>query len=310
VDRLERLVNLVAALIDTNRPLTRSDIAERIEGYSSDPNAFRRNFERDKELLRQMGFPVVTDIPEGPSEEIGYRIPRELYELNDPGLDEEELTAIRLAATAVHLEGDWSGALVAALRKLGGAAGTAGTDRAVPAPAGELRVEASAAVTFAAIADRRRLSFTYNGKLRRVEPWRLAYHRGNWYLSGFDDGPGEERLFRLDRVGSDFSSFGDAAAFDIPPAAQAGPAPPWLLGDEAPRKALVLVDSDNAALARAEFGLSALKEVRPDGSVLFELTFTSTAGLRSVVLGYLDHAEVVAPPDLRAHIVDWLERLA
>lgn len=310
MDRLERLVNLVAALIDTNRPLTRADIAERIDGYSPDPNAFRRNFERDKELLRQMGFPVVTDIPEGPSEEIGYRIPRELYELSDPGLDEEELTALRLAATAVHLEGDWSDALRDALRKLGGATGTVGAGGEAPGPAGELRVEAGAAVTFAAIADRRRLSFTYNGKLRRVEPWRLAYHRGNWYLSGFDDAAGEERLFRLDRAGSDLSSYGDAAAFDIPTAAQAGPAPPWLLGDEAPRTALVLVDSDNAALASAEFGSAALKEVRSDGSALFEVTFTSTAGLRSTVLGYLDHAELLAPGELRAHVVDWLERLA
>lgn len=310
MDRLERLVNLVAALIDTSRPLTRADIAERIDGYSSDPSAFRRNFERDKELLRQMGFPVVTDVPEGPSEETGYRIPRELYELSDPGLDEEELTAIRLAATAVHLEGDWSDALVAALRKLGGAGGTADSGGQGPAPAGELRVDASAAAAFAAIADRRRLSFTYSGEVRRVEPWRLAYHRGHWYLSGFDLGRGEERLFRLDRAGSDLAAYGQPAAFDIPLAAQAGPAPPWLLGDEPPRMALVVVDSDNAALARAEFGTSALKEIRRDGSVVLELTFTSTPGLRSAVLGYLDHAEVVAPPDLRTHIVEWLEDIA
>jgi proteasome accessory factor B len=310
VDRLERLVNLVAALIDTDRPLTRADIAERIDGYSSDPSAFRRNFERDKELLRQMGFPVVTEIPEGPSEEIGYRIPRELYELPDPGLDEEELTAIRLAATAVHLEGDWSEALVAALRKLGGAVGTANTDGDGPLPAGELRVEASAAAAFAAIAERRRRSLSYSGKPRRVEPWRLAYHRGNWYMSGFDLGPGAERLFRLDRVGSDLAGYGDPGAFEIPAAAQAGPAPPWLLGDEEPRTALVLVDADNAPAARAELGASAVKEARPDGSLLFELTFTSTPGLRTAVLGYLDHAEVLAPADLRAHIVDWLERLA
>src|SRR6201999_3504865 len=34
MDRLERLVNLVAALLDTDRPLTRAQIHERIEGYS------------------------------------------------------------------------------------------------------------------------------------------------------------------------------------------------------------------------------------------------------------------------------------
>ena len=58
MDRLERLVNLVAALIDTPRPLTREEIHQRIEGYSDDADAFRRNFERDKDLLRQMGLPA------------------------------------------------------------------------------------------------------------------------------------------------------------------------------------------------------------------------------------------------------------
>ena len=65
MDRLERLVNLVAALIDTRQPLTRAEIRERIEGYSADDDAFRRNFERDKDLLRQMGIPVVTEPIEG-----------------------------------------------------------------------------------------------------------------------------------------------------------------------------------------------------------------------------------------------------
>ncbi len=34
MDRLERLVNLVAALIDTSQPLTRAEIRQRIDGYS------------------------------------------------------------------------------------------------------------------------------------------------------------------------------------------------------------------------------------------------------------------------------------
>lgn len=76
MDRLERLVNLVAALIDTPQPLTRRQIHERIDGYSDDPEAFRRNFERDKELLRQMGLPLTTEpIDPAHPEDLGYRIP-------------------------------------------------------------------------------------------------------------------------------------------------------------------------------------------------------------------------------------------
>ncbi|MGH9299718.1 MAG: hypothetical protein ACRDZT_07350, partial [Acidimicrobiales bacterium] len=123
MDRLERLVNLVAALLDTSRPLTREQIHERIDGYSGDRDAFRRNFERDKELLRQMGLPLVA-LPVDPRhpEELGYRIPREDYELPDPGLDDAELAALRLAASAVQVEGAREpGAVTRALRKLGGA---------------------------------------------------------------------------------------------------------------------------------------------------------------------------------------------
>ena len=81
-----------------------------------------------------MGLPLATE-PLDPShpDEVGYRIPREQYELPDPGLDEDELAALRLAAAAVQLEGAWGrDATVRALRKLAGAA-TGDTGAAGPA---------------------------------------------------------------------------------------------------------------------------------------------------------------------------------
>ena len=44
-----------------------------------------------------------------------------------------------------------------------------------------------------------------------------------------------------------------------------------------------------------------------DGSVVVELAVTNRDAFRSFVLGLLDHAEVLAPPELRADVVDWLE---
>ena len=61
MDRLERLVNLVVALLDTPRPLTREELRQRVGGYSDDNANFHRNFERDKDLLRQMGIPIVAE---------------------------------------------------------------------------------------------------------------------------------------------------------------------------------------------------------------------------------------------------------
>lgn len=321
MDRLERLVNLVAALIDTPRPLSRAEIGERIEGYSSDPEAFRRNFERDKDLLRQMGFPVVTEVPDGAGpEDAGYRIPRELYELPDPGLDESELAALRLAASAVQMEGEWSQALVQALRKLGGAVdeppGRAREGRGAPAgqapvAAGQAAVpaEEAAAMAFAAVGERRQVSFRYRGESRLVDPWRLSFHRGHWYLSGFDHSRGEERLFRLDRVEGDLVATGPAGAFARPSMAQAAPPPPWRMGEEEEKVARLWVDGEQATWARQALGAGSMREERPDGSVVFEVTVTNTSAFRSFVLGYLDHAEVLGPPELRADLIQWLERV-
>lgn len=312
MDRLERLVNLVAALIDTPRPLSRAEIAERIDGYSSDPDAFRRNFERDKELLRQLGFPLVTVVPEqGSPEDAGYRIPRELYELPDPGLDESELAALRLAASAVQMEGDWSDALVRALRKLGGGVADEAGSVAGPGPgAAALPAEEAAAAAFAAVGERRRVTFRYRGEERLVDPWRLSFHRGHWYLSGLDHGRGEERLFRLDRVEGDLVATGEPAAFDRPGSAQAAPPPPWRMGEEEERVARLWVDAEQSPWAAQALGGSARVEQHPDGSAIFEVAITSTPAWRSFVLGYLDHAEVLGPPALREDIVSWLEVVA
>lgn len=315
MDRLERLVNLVAALLETNRPLSRAEIGERIDGYSSDPEAFRRNFERDKDLLRQMGFPLVTEVPEGGSpEDAGYRIPRELYELPDPGLEEAELAALRLAASAVQMEGDWSEALVRALRKLGGAVEAAdsapgGANPGTGMGAASVPAEAAAAAAFAAVGERRQVRFRYRGEDRLVDPWRLSFHRGHWYLSGLDHGRGEERLFRLDRVEGELTATGSAGAFARPSVAQASPPPPWRMGEDEERVARLWVDPEQATWARQALGPATVREERPDGSVVFEVPVTNTGAFHSFVLGYLDHAEILGPPELRAEMVAWLESI-
>ena len=316
-------MNLVAALIDTGHPLSRAEIRKRIDGYSDDDDAFRRNFERDKELLRQMGFPLVTVAGDHTHpDDVGYRIPREQYELPDPGLDESELAALRLAASAVQLEGEWGhDAVIRALRKLGGAAsseplGSDGRSGAgAPARGGlaALPGEDAAAVAFGAIGERRRVAFRYHGQRRVVEPWRLSFHRGRWYLAGLDTSRGaggEERLFRLDRVDGPVVAEGPRDAFDRPSSADAAPPEAWQLGDDDEVVATILVDADQAHWARQALGDEAVKEARPDGSIVCQMSVTNREAFRSFVLGFLDHAEVLDPADLRQDMVDWLAGLA
>ena len=62
-DRLERLLNLTATLLDTRRPLTLDELAERVEPRDpEDKTACRRQFERDKETLRELGVPITVEI--------------------------------------------------------------------------------------------------------------------------------------------------------------------------------------------------------------------------------------------------------
>src|SRR5688500_19700708 len=101
--KLERLLNLTALLLDARRPLPASEIQRQLE-YPEDKASFRRAFERDKDELRSMGIPIrVEKVPGTLPEVDGYRIPREEYALRDPGLTAEELAALHLEIGRAHV---------------------------------------------------------------------------------------------------------------------------------------------------------------------------------------------------------------
>jgi len=306
VDRAERLLNLVAALLDTERPLSAAEIRARVPGFPADAGAtFHRAFERDKAALRDMGIPleIVPLEPNNPETELGYRVRPQRYELPDPGLSPEEVAALHLAATQVRLDG---GDATAAVWKLGGVPTGAQTviERAATAAIpGSEHLEA----LFSAAAERRPVTFTYRGEPRRVDPWRLEFRNGAWYLIGFDHGRRDRRTFRLDRMLAPLTA-GEVGAFQPPARPEPGATHPWEMGDEDPVEVEVLVDADQAAWAVANAGAPA--SWRGDGSVVLTLTVTNRAALRSWVLGFLDHAEILDPPALRLAMIAWLAGLA
>src|SRR5205823_1055862 len=117
--------------------------------------------------------PLATDVidPEQPAV-VGYRIPKDEYYLDDPGLHRDELAALHLAATAVQLEGT-SG--LEALWKLGGAVDAPDLPESTLAA---LPGTAHLAALFSAISTRRVVTFRYRGEERRVDPWRLSFRNG------------------------------------------------------------------------------------------------------------------------------------
>ncbi|HSL59543.1 MAG TPA: WYL domain-containing protein, partial [Acidimicrobiales bacterium] len=305
VAKLERLLNLTAALLDTARPLAASEIRARVPGYPESDGAAHRAFERDKDDLRELGIPVeVSEVPGSDPPVTGYRIPRDRYYLADPGLEPDELAALHLAATAVRLDGV-EGA--EALWKLGGA------DRADAPDAGpvaELPTDPHLVPLFAAAAEHRVAAFGYNGRAREVEPYRIDFQNGRWYLTARERPDGDApKVFRLDRVEGTVAT-GAPGAFDRPGAVPAPVLGGWRLGAEPPVTARVRVDAEQAPTVVWHLGTEAVVEREPDGSVVVELEATHRDGFRSFVLTLLDHAEVLEPAELRADVVAWLDALA
>ena len=305
-EKLERLLNLTAALLETPRPLSAIEVSKRVYGYPEDKTAFRRAFERDKEDLREMGVPLVmSEIPGTDPPEIGYRIPKDQYYLRDPGLEPDELAALHLAASTVRLDGIEG---LGGLWKLGGRPEAPAPDDPGPEVT-PIPVDPRLVVLWDAAAERKPVTFTYNGAERTIDPYRLDFQRDHWYVSGFDHLRQEERNFRVDRIDGDVSS-GARHSFDRPATGVPGARlEPWQLGEGEPVHARVLVDAQQAAIAIGEAGREAVVEERDDGSVVLELAVTNLDGFRSFVLGFLEHAEVLGPEEARADIIRWLQLL-
>jgi predicted DNA-binding transcriptional regulator YafY len=306
--KLERLLNLTALLIETPRPLTATEVRERMEGYPDEGAAFRQAFERDKRDLREMGIPLSVETVPGTMPAVdGYRIPKDRYYLADPGLTPDELAALHLAAEVVRLEG---GAADEGLAKLGAAGGP----DTGPAPIGDdlaaLPGRHDLGALFGAVIDRRPVRFAYRDQARTVDPWRLDFQRGRWYLTGFDHTRDDERVYRLDRIAGEVEVL-DGPTFDRPATAgPGGPAEPWQLGEGEPVMARVAVDAVQAPWIVDHLGMEAVVDRPADGSVVVELPVTNRESFRSFVLTFLDHAEVLEPVELRDDMVRWLEELA
>ncbi len=301
VDRLERLTNLVALLLNTARPLTLDELVMRLEGYPTEPETRRQAFERDKRLLRDEGVPVETVYTE--DGKAAYRIAAADYYLPTLDLTDDELVALNLAVAAVHLEG---GRGREALWSFGDAPADA-----VPALAALPVIDALPAL-FDATRRRATASFAYRGQTRTLEPWGLFFRDGYWYVAGRDVDRGEARVFRADRIQGGVE-VGAPDAFEAPAdfdPRQVMPEQAFRMATAEPTVVELDVDAPYARAAVADAGEEAVVERRDDGGVRLRIAVTNPDGFRSWLFGFLDHAHVVGPEPVRNQIVKWLEAMA
>jgi proteasome accessory factor B len=300
-DRRERLLNLLAALLETRPGLTREEIVGNVTlGYPPAAESARKAFERDKASLRAMGVPLKEEVRDNESR---YRVDPKEYYLPELDLAEEELAALHVAVTAIGLGAGGEGA--GALMKLGGLEGTGGL------PVAELPLVDTLAPLFDASRRRCVVNLTYRGRDRRLEPWGLTSKFGHWYLVGHDLGAGEMRVFRADRITGDVVA-DEPGSFTVPADFRADAYledQPWEYGSGRALPVRIRIDAAQAADLAGEIPPDTPIEREPDGAVVIELPVVNLDGLRSFVLGFMDHAEVLAPPEARAAVTDWLDAI-
>src|SRR5688500_2593424 len=106
MEKLERLMNLIAARVHAPTPPPAEEARGRVPGYPDAKASFQRAFERDKDDLREMGVPLsIETLSWRDPPEPGYRIHGDEYYLANPDLEPDELAALHLAASAVRMEG-------------------------------------------------------------------------------------------------------------------------------------------------------------------------------------------------------------
>lgn len=301
---IERILNLLAFLLTVGRPVTADEIRRTVAGYDQESDqAFARMFERDKELLRSLGIPIRLTPTDAWEVEHGYQVTPSDYRLRDPGLTDEERTALWLAAQAVRFGGHQ--AAPEAILKLGGARTTTGLE---PFSA-DLGEESAVVDLFAAAGERRLVRFTYRGRVREVAPHGVGHRRGHWYLVGTNDA-GEIRVFRVDRMddvepGDEPSAFEPRSDVDIRAELDTQP---WEAGEDPPRTVTVRFDPEVAWWAVRRLGSSPERVERlPGGTIDVELEVSHVDAFVGWVLSFGAGAEVIAPAAVRARVVERIE---
>ena len=306
-DPLERLTNLVALLLEARQPLTLEQIADALAGqYPAGETARRGAFERDKAALRDGGVPIETEVLSGDrAGTTGYRIDRRRYELR-LDLTAEETRALQLAVAAVHLRPDWS---ADALLKLGVARRRR---RRRTAPVGRAGVAARRCRCCSRPAPGEpRCGSATTTATATLDPYGLLTRDGFWYVAGFDHGHGELRTFRVDRIQGDVTAgppdaFAVPAGFDL---VHVLPEDPKAMG-AAQRGARGGGRRSGPARSPARWARTPCVERRADGSIVVRVPCGNRPAFRSWLLGLLDDAVVLEPPEVRAEVAAWLGAVA
>lgn len=210
--RIERLINLLAYLLDSRRPVTFDELSRSVYAYEEKRGeALRRKFERDKDELREMGvnIAVVADTADG---ETGYTIDDHDYYLPHIELLPAERVAIEMISRLFLGSGTpFSGPAHSVVLKLDFDEGPIDLETRVPwlsvqSSPGESRLLRD---VMDGLSRRKTVRFTYRTwedeepVERHVDPYGLYSRHGAWYVVGHCHLREQIRSFKLARIVSE-----------------------------------------------------------------------------------------------------------
>jgi proteasome accessory factor C len=127
--------------------------------------------------------------------------------------------------------------------------------------------------------------------VRVVRPYALSNSRGSWYLMGFCENAGEERVFRVDRIRSAERT---GQRFEVPAGFSREVAPDPLT---LPVAEIRLTGDPGVDAGRDWPG--ATFAPAPDGGAMARVPYAGTGWLARSVVARLGDAEVLSPPEVR-----------
>ncbi|TDH57759.1 YafY family transcriptional regulator [Mycobacterium eburneum] len=316
--KVERLVNLVIALLSTSGYLTADKIRSSVQGYedSPSPEAFSRMFERDKNELRDLGIPLETGRVSVFDPVEGYRINRDAYALPDVELSPDEAAAVAVA-TRLWESPELISATQGALLKLRAAGIDVDPDApvAITSPAGLPGLRGSESVLpslLSAIGSGQAVQFDHRSSraepyaVRTVEPWGVITENGYWYLVGHDRDRDATRVFRLSRIAGAVTPVGPAGAVtrpDVDLRAIVRESVFGVTGSPTSQRATVWVaDGRATALRRVGIPTGPRQLAGRDGEVI-EIDVGFPDRLARDIAGYGADAVVLAPQSLRDDVL-------
>jgi proteasome accessory factor B len=322
LDATERIVNLAFFLAAAHRPVSATEIQAHVAGYAAgqSPEAFGRMFERDKDDLRAAG--LVINVDRGGEVE-RYRLDEGATFAERVGLTPLEAVELRTAAAAMLADESFPfgddlrpaiAKVVAVTRSPAGHA-TAIVPSASADEAPEAQGAAVAGLT-RAVADRKRVSFSYTGaqgrrSQRDVEPWGLFARDGRWYLVAFDPEADGVRVFAVPRI-SDMETaprpktpdFAPPEGFDV----SRYMVMPFQYGPRA-IKAQVRLSGPGARRAAALTAGQGMLSKAGDGSFLWTIPVASPSLFVRWVAEAGSGVEIIGPPELSVRLRAGLEEV-